>query len=234
MHLFYTPHINDEICELNETESGHCVRVLRLRKGDSVVLIDGRGGFYTAIIEEPNPRRCIVKVVDKKEDFGKRNYYLHLAVAPTKSIDRFEWLLEKATEIGVDEITPLLCEHSERKHVRIDRLMKVITSSVKQSLTAYHPKLNELTSFNELLKKEFSGQKFIAHCYESDKFPVKQLLKLNAKTTILIGPEGDFSKTEVELALANGFEAISLGNSRLRTETAGVVACTAVALVNES
>lgn len=233
MHLFYTPNIDHEIYLLDETESGHCIRVLRLKKGDTVNLIDGRGGFYTAVIEKPDPRRCEVKVVDKKENFGKRNYSLHLAVAPTKSIDRFEWLLEKATEIGVDEITPLLCEHSERKHIRTDRLMKVITSSVKQSLTAYHPKLNELTPFRDFLEKDFEGTKLIAHCYESEKPHIKHTLPPNGRYTILIGPEGDFSEEEVGLAIKAGFSPISLGNSRLRTETAGVVACCAVAMVNE-
>jgi 16S rRNA (uracil1498-N3)-methyltransferase len=233
LHLFYTPDIDQDIYHMDETESGHCIRVLRLKKGDVVHLIDGRGGFYSAIIEIPDHRRCIVKVIEKQADLGKRNYSLHLAVAPTKSIERFEWLLEKATEIGVDEITPLLCEHSERKHVRTDRLMKIITSSIKQSISAYHPKLNEMTSFNDFINIEHKGQKFVAHCYNIEKVHVKHRLEPNSGYTILIGPEGDFSEEEVRLALKSGYEPISLGNSRLRTETAGVVACHAVAMVNE-
>lgn len=233
MHLFYTPNIDQDLYQLDEVESGHCIRVLRLRKGDAVQLIDGVGGFYSAIIEIPDHRRCVVKVLEKQEGFGKRNYSLHLAVAPTKSIERFEWLLEKATEIGVDEITPLLCEHSERKHIRNDRLMKVITSSVKQSLTAYHPKLNELIPFKDFLQTKMEGTRLIAHCYDSEKVHVKHKLSPADHYTILIGPEGDFSEDEVKLALKSGFEAISLGNSRLRTETAGIVACHAVALGNE-
>ncbi len=233
MRLFYTPDIVDDTYQLNETESGHCIRVMRLRNGDQLNLIDGIGGFYTAKIIQDKPKACIVEIVEKTQGLGKRNYYLHLAIAPTKNIDRFEWLLEKATEIGVDEITPLLCQFSERKVIRNDRLIKRITSSVKQSLTAYHPKLNELTDYNSFIDSGFDGQKLIAHCYDSDKIHVKNEILSEGKYLIMIGPEGDFSNAEVEYAIKNGFVPISLGDSRLRTETAGVVACYACSMMNQ-
>ncbi|MEA3446480.1 MAG: 16S rRNA (uracil(1498)-N(3))-methyltransferase [Bacteroidota bacterium] len=233
MHLFYTPDIEHNIYQLNETESGHCIRVLRLQKGDNINLIDGRGGFYQAKIIQDKAKACIVEVQKKTEDFGKRDYSLHLAVAPTKSIDRFEFFLEKATEIGVDEITPLLCKHSERKMIRNQRLEKIITSSVKQSLTAYHPKLNELLKFNDFINGSFSGLKLIAHCYPTQRVHIKNKIKPKENYTILIGPEGDFSEEEITAAIKAGFTPISLGNSRLRTETAGIIACHAVAMLND-
>lgn len=232
MNLFYTPDIKDQYYQLDEVESKHCVRVLRLKEEDKIHLIDGKGTLFTAKIIDAHPKRCTVECVEKKEEFGKLDYELHLALAPTKNIDRTEWFLEKCTEIGTSEFTPLLSSHSERKVVKHDRLFKVITSAVKQSLKAYHPKLNELTKFADLVTSDFDGDKFIAHCNPGEKTHLKQLCKPKAKCLVLIGPEGDFSPEEVELAKANGFQEISLGESRLRTETAGVVACNIVSLAN--
>ncbi|WP_159517061.1 16S rRNA (uracil(1498)-N(3))-methyltransferase [Sunxiuqinia indica] len=231
MQLFYTPDINaDDYC-LNETESKHAVRVLRLNVGDSIQLIDGKGNFYEARITDAHPKKCQVHVIKKVCEFGKRNNYLHLAVAPTKNIDRFEWFLEKATEIGIDEITPILCEHSERKVVKHERLEKVIVSAMKQSLKAYLPKLNHLTPINDLINSSSESKKFIAHCYELDKRILKNELESGDSNLILIGPEGDFSENEVTLAIDKQFIPISLGESRLRTETAAVVACHTVNLL---
>ncbi|MXV51646.1 16S rRNA (uracil(1498)-N(3))-methyltransferase [Pedobacter sp. HMF7647] len=227
MHLFYTPDItlSAQQYTLSEEESKHCCRVLRLEAGDQIYLIDGKGGFFTGRIDEANPKRVKVEIVDKTEGYGKRNHYLHMAVAPTKNIDRFEWFLEKATEIGIDEITPLICDRSERKEVKIDRLNKVITSAVKQSVTAYHPVLNEPKRMKDLLSQDFSGQKFIAHCEEDAKQELRNTIHLKNQYLILIGPEGDFSTNEISQSLKSGFIPVTLGNTRLRTETAALEAC---------
>ncbi|QNL51396.1 16S rRNA (uracil(1498)-N(3))-methyltransferase [Olivibacter sp. SDN3] len=231
MHLFYTPDISPKQEEyvLHEDESKHCVRVLRMNKGDSASLIDGRGNLYEVIIEIPHPKKTRVKVVDVLPAFGERNHYLHIAVAPTKNIDRFEWFLEKATEIGIDEITPLICERSERKEVKLERLYKVIIAAIKQSKTAYLPKLNKPMRFNEFIARYDSNtnqnQKFIAHCLNQQKKTLNEQIKPHGRYCMLIGPEGDFTSEEVKQAVDKDFVAISLGNTRLRTETAALYAC---------
>lgn len=233
MHIFYTPDISGNTYTLDETESKHCVRVLRLEKGDEITLVNGRGGFYTAEITDPNPKRCAVKVIHSELNSGLRNFQVHMAIAPTKNIERIEWFLEKATEIGIDRVIPLLCQHSERKEIKHDRLEKVMVSAMKQSLKAFLPQLDELTRFNDLIRQPFEGQKFIAHCEDQHRDLLKNLIIPNQKSLILIGPEGDFSPEEIQAAVQSGFKPVSLGNSRLRTETAGVVACHTVNLLNE-
>lgn len=233
MHIFYTPDISGKTYTLDETESKHCVRVLRLQKGDEITLVDGHGGMFIAEIEDPNPKRCAVKVKKEELNFGRRNFQVHVAIAPTKNIDRLEWFLEKATEIGINRVTPLLCQHSVRKEIKNDRLEKVMISAMKQSLKAYLPKLDEMTRFSELIRQPFSGQKFIAHCEEQQRELLKNAVKPGENYLILIGPEGDFSPEEIEMALSAGFQPVSLGESRLRTETAGVVACHTFNLLNE-
>lgn len=225
MHLFYTPDIKATIYQLNEEESKHCIRVLRLKIGDRVNLIDGKGGFYLAEIISDHPKRTELHIVEAEQEYAKRNHYLHIAVAPTKNIDRFEWFLEKATEIGIDEITPIICDRSERKEVKIDRSNKIIMNAIKQSLKAYHPVLNEQTSFKNFILSAKADVKYIAHCEEQKKSEIKDSFKLHSNYLILIGPEGDFSEIEIELALQNGFVPITLGESRLRTETAALKAC---------
>ena len=232
MHLFYVPNIATENI-LPEEESQHAVKVLRLKSGDEIVLVDGRGGWYRAEITNPHPKRCEFEIKETILEYGKRNYKLHIAIAPTKNIERFEWFLEKATEIGIDEITPLLCQFSERKIIKPERLEKIIVSASKQSLKAYFPILNPLCSFNEFLKNNDATQKFIAHCYEEDKKTLQSLYTKSSDVIILIGPEGDFSPKEVEKALKSNYLPVSLGESRLRTETAGVVACHTITLLNE-
>ena len=233
MQLFYVPNISGSEIILDETESKHAIRVLRLQKGNRVQVVDGKGGFYETQITDANPKKCRLSIVNSILEFGKRNFNLHIAIAPTKNIDRFEWFLEKATEIGIDEITPLLTSHSERKTVNPERLEKILVSAMKQSLKAYLPKLNELTSFKELIINNKSENKFIAWCDEIQKTHLKNLATKRNNTLILIGPEGDFSSDEVKLAIENGFKVVSLGESRLRTETAGIVACHIVNLANE-
>ena len=233
MHIFYTPDISGKTYTLDETESKHCVRVLRLAKGDEITLVDGRGGFFTAEIADPNPKRCAVNVVKSEMNFGLRNFQVHIAIAPTKNIERIEWFLEKATEIGIDQVTPLLCHHSERKEIKNDRLEKVMISGMKQSLKAYLPRLDGMTRFSDFIRLPFSGQKFIAHCEEQHRELLKNLVKSGESYLILIGPEGDFSPDEIEMAIQAGFQPVSLGESRLRTETAGVVACHIFNLLND-
>lgn len=232
MHLFYTPDISGSQYELSEEESRHCVKVLRLGTDDIIHLIDGRGGFYKARIVSPDARRTVLKIEEHLTDYGKREHHLHVAIAPTKNIERFEWFLEKATEIGIDEVTPLICDRSERREVKTGRLSKIITSAVKQSIKAYHPVLHEPVRFRDFIHLHSQEQKFIAHCMEGEKSPLNTRLKLKSSYIILIGPEGDFSPAELESALKEGFVPISLGTSRLRTETAGLEACFEVNFLN--
>ncbi len=233
MHLFYTPDISSDTYTLNEEESNHCNKVLRLKQGDTVHLIDGVGGLYVAQIAETTKKAVLLNIIDKQQGFGKRNHYLHIAIAPTKNIDRIEWFLEKATEIGIDEITPIICDRSERKIVKEERLEKVVTSAVKQSLTAYHPKINTAIAFKDFIKQSDAEVKMIAHCIDEDnKQAISELIKPHQKYLILIGPEGDFTPKEIELALQNGYKPVTLGNTRLRTETAGLAACFEVNFLN--
>ena len=233
MHLFYTPDINSNTYTLNEEESNHCNKVLRLKQDDRVHLIDGVGGLYTAEIAEVGKRAVRLNVLEKQSEYGKRNHYLHIAIAPTKNIDRLEWFLEKATEIGIDEITPIICERSERKIVKEERLEKVITSAVKQSLTAYHPKLNQAIALKDFLQNVNAAHKLIAHCIDDEaRKSIKEEIVPHQEYLILIGPEGDFTPKEIELALQIGYKPVTLGNTRLRTETAGLAACFEVNFLN--
>lgn len=233
MHIFYTPDITQNSYTLNEEESKHCVRVLRLTIGDVVNLVDGKGGFYTAEITSDNPKKVSLSVLKVETEFHKRNHYLHIAVAPTKNIDRIEWFLEKATELGIDEVTPVITDRSERRVVKEDRLNKVITSAVKQSIKAYHPKLNDAISFEAFLREPFDGHRLIAHCIDKgEKQYISKLVAPHQKYLILIGPEGDFTPNEVDLALNKGFKALTLGDNRLRTETAALSVCFEINYLN--
>ncbi|MFI5149563.1 MAG: 16S rRNA (uracil(1498)-N(3))-methyltransferase [Bacteroidia bacterium] len=237
MHLFYTPDIESELYTFPEEESKHAVRVLRLQKGDSVQLTDGKGNLYTAEISDDHPKRCQVHITSRQAEYGKRGIHLHIAMAPTKSMDRTEWFLEKAVEIGLEEFTPITCEHSERTTMKTDRLHKIAVSAMKQSIKAIEPVLNENVSFIKFIERcrQAGGQKFIAHCNRSSSEPdtLKSVYKPGTDSIILIGPEGDFSEQEINLALQNGFTAVSLGKSRLRTETAALAACHTIHLLNE-
>lgn len=232
MHLFYTPDISGNIYTLSEEESHHCTKALRLKKDSVIHLTDGKGNLYKCIIIADDHKRCTVRIEETIKEFGKRNFAIHLAVAPTKNTDRFEWFLEKATEIGIDEITPLICEHSERTKFKTDRFQKVIISAMKQSLKACLPKLNEPCTFAELLKKDFKEEKFIASYHENNS-SLKALYTKGKDVLLLIGPEGDFSTKEIDSAKECNFTAVNLGDSRLRIETAAVVACHTINLINE-
>jgi len=231
MALFYAQ--NPSLNFLPEEESQHAVKVLRLQSGEVIEIVDGVGGFYKAVITNPHHKHCGFEVVEQKIGFGKRGYKLHVAIAPTKNIERLEWFIEKATEIGIDEITPVICCFSERKIVKEERLEKIIVSAAKQSLKAYFPKLNPPCAFAELVKNNQTTQKFIAHCYTDDKRLFQTEIVKGSDVLVLIGPEGDFSREEVEMAISCGFIPVSLGESRLRTETAGVVAVHTVAVINQ-
>lgn len=230
--MFYCPDIQNST-HLPESESHHAIRVLRLQAGDEIDIVDGVGGFYKAVITNPHPKHCEFELRDSVFEFGKRNYNLHIAIAPTKNIERFEWFVEKCTEIGIDEITPVICRFSERKIIKPKRIEKIIVSASKQSLKAYFPKLNPICNFDEFLNNNSSKLNFIAHCHETEKTPLQDVYKKGADCVIMIGPEGDFSPDEVKKAAEKGYQAISLGSSRLRTETAGVIACHTVSLINE-
>ena len=236
MYLFYAPNIETSQT-LSEEESGHCVRVLRYSAGDEILITDGKGTTYTARITNPHPKHCDFEIISREKQEPHHHFHLHIAIAPTKNIERLEWAIEKCVEIGVDEITPLLCRFSERKQLRTDRLEKIILSAAKQSLTPYLPVLHELTQYDEFLRNHQSPitneQCFIAHCYKEDKRVLKEEIERGKDVLVLIGPEGDFSEQEVADALASGFVPVSLGNSRLRTETAAVVACHTAVLMNE-
>lgn len=232
MYLFYTPDILTDHC-LSEEESAHCVRVLRYERGDEILLTDGRGTTYQARITNPHPKHCEFEILSSEKQQKGHPFYLHIAIAPTKNVERLEWMVEKCTEIGVDEITPLLCRFSERKQLRTDRLEKIILSAAKQSLTPYLPKLNPLTPYDEFIRNRTEEGRFIAHCYKEDKRLLRDEIRRGQDMLVLIGPEGDFSEQEVQEALSAGFVPVSLGNSRLRTETAGVVACHTAILLNE-
>jgi 16S rRNA (uracil1498-N3)-methyltransferase len=233
MHVFYTPDLTASDYILNEEESRHCMKVLRLLKGDMVHLIDGHGGLYEAEITGESKRNVSLRVLKTIREYQKRNHNLHIAVAPTKNIDRLEWFLEKATEIGIDQITPVICERSERKIVKEDRLSKVITSAVKQSLQAYHPLLNKAVTLKELISKHTADHKMIAHCIDDEpRQYISQIVPAGSSYLILIGPEGDFTPNEIELALANDYKPLTLGNTRLRTETAALAACFEVNYLN--
>lgn len=234
MHLFYTPdfELNEgEYYSLNKEESTHCIKVLRLREKDIICLTNGLGRFVFAEISDANPKNCSFVVTEVKEKYGKRDFRIHIAVAPTKNMNRMEWFLEKAVEMGVDKISFFIGEHSERTIIKRERLEKIMVSALKQSLKAYMPELNENADFRELVNSN-ETKKFIAYCKPDGRTSIKESYNKGEDVLILIGPEGDFSEKEVELALNNGFQAITLGESRLRTETAALFALQSIHFVN--
>jgi len=235
--MFYEPNIKETLC-LGEEESQHCVQVLRASVGDRVQITDGCGMLYEAEIVNPHRKHCEVKIISEQKPEPLHKGWVHIAIAPTKNIDRLEWMIEKCTEMGVDEITPILCRYSERKTVNNERLQRIMVAAAKQSLKVTYPLVHGLTRFEDLINADTATDKLIAHCeggYEAneDKWALKNRLTRGNSVTILIGPEGDFSVEEIELAKAKGYLPISLGKARLRTETAGLVACHTALLVNE-
>ncbi|QXP58615.1 16S rRNA (uracil(1498)-N(3))-methyltransferase [Olleya sp. HaHaR_3_96] len=234
MQLFYNPDIdaNTEQFIFPKDESRHIVKVLRKQTGDLLYITNGKGYLFKAELVIADQKKCVITILDTTLQ-EPLNYKLHLAVAPTKMNDRYEWFLEKATEIGITSITPIICDHSERKVVKLERFEKIIQSAMKQSLNCYYPIINQPISFKEYCNQEFLGDLYIAHCEKTDKKTLKSQISSTNEITILIGPEGDFSVKEIEIAIKNKFIPVTLGNTRLRTETAAIVACHSVAFVNE-
>lgn len=231
--IFYAPDILKNYI-LPQDESSHCSKVLRKKEGDIILITDGKGNFFASKIIDPHPKHCLVEIINTEVIDKNWSNYIHIAFAPTKNIDRLEWFAEKATEIGIDELSPILCRYSERKEIKIPRIEKILISAMKQSQKALLPKLNEMSSFSQFIKQPFDGYKFIAHCYnDNTKKNLKEIYKRNKNVLILIGPEGDFSEQEVDMAKRYGFESISLGNSRLRSETAAFVACNIIQIINQ-
>ncbi|MGH1386843.1 16S rRNA (uracil(1498)-N(3))-methyltransferase [Kordia sp.] len=234
MQLFYTPEVTPETKHytFSKEESKHIVRVLRKKEDDVLHITNGKGYIFSAKITLADQKNCMVEVTSY--EFQKqKSYRLHLAVAPTKMNDRYEWFLEKATEIGIDTITPIMCDHSERKVIKAERFEKIIQSATKQSLSAYFPKLKPVISFSNFISTHKNEQLFIAHCEENKKQSLKDALEIKKDVTILIGPEGDFSTKEIALAIENNYVPVTLGDTRLRTETAAIVACHSVAFMNQ-
>jgi 16S rRNA (uracil1498-N3)-methyltransferase len=234
MQLFYNPQLdpNTESFSFDREESKHIVKVLRKKDGDILYVTDGKGRLYTTEIALASDNKCTVKVVSYEQAEASK-IHLHLAVAPTKMNDRYEWFLEKATEIGISEITPIICDHSERKQINTERFEKILVSAMKQSNQYHLVKLNQPIALKDFLKLQFDGQLFIAHCAETQRQSLKHTLQPNQNVTLLIGPEGDFSPTEISLALQKNYIPVMLGETRLRTETAAIVACHSVVFANE-
>ena len=232
MLLFYAPDIAVQP-QLPEQDAQHCLKVLRMKAGDIIHLTDGKGFFYKAAITEAHPKHCKLDILETIPKQPEWTGQISIAIAPTKNMDRTEWFIEKATEIGINRIIFLNCRFSERKEIKLERINKILISAMKQSLKAHLPELQAMTDFNKFIAQPFEGQKFIAHCYPEEKFLLSKIYQPNENTLILIGPEGDFSEEEIELAINQGFTPVSLGESRLRTETAALTACQIIHIVNQ-
>ena len=229
MHIFFAPGLTGKQFPLNEEESLHLSKVLRLKLGETVRLLDGAGGMFEGEIELVHQKNSVVGNLRRIQENAKRPYRLHVAASPTKMTERFEWFLEKATEIGIDEITPVICSRTERSVIKLVRMEKIVQAAMKQSMNALHPKINETVSFDQFLKSVSAASKgFIAHCIEGEKPLLVNGVNQIQDLTILVGPEGDFTPQEVQKAEAAGFTSVSLGESRLRAETAAVIVCAQV------
>jgi 16S rRNA (uracil1498-N3)-methyltransferase len=234
MQIFYAPDIIGNTYTLDERESKHLIRVLRMIKGADVKLIDGKGNLYEGFISEPDQNECIIEITREIKNFERRNYKLHIAISPLKNPERFEWFVEKSVEIGIDEITPLICKNTEKPGIKNERVNNLIISAMKQSLKAKRTVLNEITSFKDFINKNLEGTKMIAHCDNSTgRRKISDVYSKNSDSIILIGPEGDFSREEVDSAVKRGFMPVHLGTSRLRTETAGLAACHSIYFINQ-
>ncbi len=233
MQLFYTSDISNGYAFFDSEESQHGIKVLRLRTGDSITFTDGYGNLYEGVISNADPKKMQAQIISSRIDSDIKPYHLHLAVSPLKNSDRLEWLIEKSVEIGVDEITPIICERSEKTNIRRERLMRIVVSAMKQSLKYSHPLLNQPEGFSTFVSRQHSYNKLIAHCNtEIKRVSISEAVKPKENYLILIGPEGDFTGPEIELAIEKGFNPIHMGTNRLRTETAGITACCSIYLSN--
>jgi len=234
MQIFYAPDISGNSYILDDKESKHSIRVLRMSKGTAVRLIDGKGNLYEGVINNPDPGRCTIEITGVTNDFEKRNYRIHIAISPLKNPERFEWFIEKSVEIGIDEITPLICRNTEKPGIKSERINNIIISAMKQSVKPTRPILNDSCSFAAFTSNNIKGKAMIAHCnYSFERKKISECCSKGDDAVILIGPEGDFSAEEIGIALSSGFSSIHLGQSRLRTETAGITACHSVYFINQ-
>ncbi|MDC3319852.1 16S rRNA (uracil(1498)-N(3))-methyltransferase [Flavobacteriaceae bacterium] len=235
MQLFYNSIINKDTKEItfDKVESKHIIKVLRKKEGDQIFITNGKGEFFICKITIANYKRCLVSIISREEKKKLRDYYLHVVLSPLKNNDRLEWFLEKATEIGIDEITLVICDNSERKFIKAERLEKIILAAMKQSLKFELPKLNTVITFSEFFKKKYTNTVYIAHCEKGDKKLLKNHVKPKESVTILIGPEGDFSSREISKSIKSGCIPITLGNTRLRAETAALVAVQNISFINQ-
>ena len=232
MQLFYEEEITTNGGYLDPTESTHCIKALRHKAGDEILIINGKGQIFKALIKDANPKKCRVEIVSQETQHPS-SVECHIAIAPTKNMERTEWFVEKSTELGIETITPIVCRNSERKTIKPERLGKVVISAIKQSGSLWRPLINELSDFDSFIGQQFEGDKFIAHCHSGNEPHLKDLVERGNNTLVLIGPEGDFTIEEVKRAEAMGFKAISLGPKRLRTETAALAACHIIRLENQ-
>ena len=235
MDFFFSNDINNQTIILDNYESRHCIKVMRHKVGDLIKIVDGLGNLYSGNLVSFNKNSCTIQINDKTENYKKRNQHIHIGISPIKNQDRLEWFIEKSVEIGIDEITLIDCDRTLRKKIKIDRLNKIAITAMKQSLKAYIPKINDVISVNDFIICNQNSSKFICHLDNDDRrdvFYYKDDIKKYKNVSILIGPEGDFSASEIELAVDNNFLCVTLGNSRLRTETAGIVACHLFNLMN--
>ena len=234
MQIFYAPGISSNSWVLDETESKHCIRVLRMKEGTQVRVIDGTGNLHEGVINKADPKACEIMITNVIKNFEKRPYRLHIAISPLKNPERFEWFVEKSVEIGIDEITPLICKNTEKQTIKPERVNRIIISAMKQSLKAGLTVLNEPVKFDDFIKKDSRGIKIISHCSsQTERNKIDAEYSKGKDVIILIGPEGDFSGNEIESATGNGFRPVHLGNSRLRTETAGIAACYSIYFINQ-
>lgn len=234
MHWFFSANLQPGIFEFDREESKHIARALRLKNGNRIALTDGAGRIYTGIIVSDDQKKCVAQVLSDYESVAPPPVNVHIAVAPTKNIARLEWFVEKATETGIHEITPIRCDHSERTGIKIDRLKKITIAAIKQSQQPWLPVINDLTEFDDVIQKPFDGQRFIAYLDERNPLNLlKHAYRPGSNVTVLIGPEGDFSKSEIDAAIQAGYVPISLGKNRLRTETAAMAACFTIGLINQ-
>lgn len=232
MQIFFSNNLNEELIRLDKEESRHCAKVLRMKTDQQIGVVDGNGTFCKAVLIDVHHENTLARVISREERFGKRPFRLHLAVAPTKNIDRFEWLLEKSTECGVDEITPIICEKSERRVIKPERLEKILLSAMKQSVRAYLPILNPAVKLRHFLSTPASATGLIAHCGHGERTNLHETYAPGHDLIVLIGPEGDFSDQELDMALGQGYQAISMGQHRLRTETAALTLCIQANTIN--
>jgi 16S rRNA (uracil1498-N3)-methyltransferase len=234
MQIFYAPDISGTSYTLDERESKHSIRVLRMTRGTSVRLIDGKGNLFEGVIDNPDQGRCSIKITGVTGDFEKRSYKLHIAISPLKNPERFEWFIEKCVEIGIDEITPIICRNTEKPGIKSERINNIIISAMKQSVKPLRPTLNEACSFESFTGRNLTGKRMIAHCNTAfERKMISECCNKGDDAVILIGPEGDFSGEEISIAMSRGFSPIHLGQSRLRTETAGITACHSIYFINQ-